>query len=63
MHSRVGDLPKYLPALAFSSSYFHKVIRTGVASSNPIVHMEISPWGDEIAVNLQLLQNRIRNET
>ncbi|KAJ6551379.1 hypothetical protein B0H19DRAFT_1157416 [Mycena capillaripes] len=62
-YSTVGDLPHYLPTLAFPPSYFHRVIRTGPASSNPIVHVDISPWGQEIAANLQLLQDRIRTET
>ncbi|KIY52567.1 hypothetical protein FISHEDRAFT_34988 [Fistulina hepatica ATCC 64428] len=62
-YSSIGDLPKYIPALSFSPSYFHRIIRTGPTSSNPIVHMDISPWGEEIASNLQLLQDRARTET
>ncbi|KAJ7604646.1 hypothetical protein FB45DRAFT_768469 [Roridomyces roridus] len=62
-YSAVGDLPQYLPTLAFSPSYFHRVIRTGPASMNPVVHIDISPWGQEIAANLQLLQDRVRTET
>ncbi|KAF7313847.1 hypothetical protein HMN09_00542200 [Mycena chlorophos] len=62
-YSAVGDLPQYLPTLAFPPSYFHRVIRTGPNSSNPVAHIDISPWGQEIAANLQLLQDRIRTET
>ncbi|PFH45526.1 hypothetical protein AMATHDRAFT_71624 [Amanita thiersii Skay4041] len=62
-YSPVGDLPKYLPALAFPPSYFHRVIRSGTTSGNPIVHIDLSPWGEEIAANLQLLQDRVRTET
>ncbi|KAF8900742.1 hypothetical protein CPB84DRAFT_1020541 [Gymnopilus junonius] len=62
-YSTVGDLPKYLPTLAFPPSYFHRVIRTGANLSNPIAHIDISPWGEEIAMNLQLLQDRVRTET
>ncbi|CAK5274200.1 unnamed protein product [Mycena citricolor] len=62
-YSAVGDLPQYLPTLAFPPSYFHRVIRTGPTSTNPVAHMDISPWGHEIAANLQLLQDRIRTET
>ncbi|KAJ6598451.1 hypothetical protein DFH09DRAFT_903664 [Mycena vulgaris] len=62
-YSTVGDLPQYLPTLAFPPSYFHRVIRTGPASTNPVVHVDISPWGQEIAANLQLLQDRVRTET
>ncbi|KAF9265476.1 hypothetical protein L218DRAFT_898215 [Marasmius fiardii PR-910] len=62
-YSTVGDLPKYIPALAFPPSYFHRVIRTGPASSNPVVRMDLTPWGMEIASNLQLLQDRVRTET
>jgi len=62
-YSSVGDLPKYLPTLAFPPSYFHRVIRTGANLSNPIAHIDISPWGEEIAMNLQLLQDRVRTET
>ncbi|KAF8148000.1 hypothetical protein B0H34DRAFT_669084 [Crassisporium funariophilum] len=61
--SPIGDLPKYMPTLAFPPSYFHRVIRTGPNVSNPIVHVDISPWGEEIAMNLQLLQDRVRTET
>lgn len=59
-YSRTGEVPQYLHTLAFPPSYFHRVIRT---SGNPIIHMDISPWGEEIASNLQLLQDRIRTET
>lgn len=60
--SRIGDLPKYLPTLAFPPSYFHRVIRTQ-GSGNPICHIDIAPWGEEIAEHLQLLQDRMRTET
>ena len=61
--SRGGDLPKYIPTMAFPPSYFHKSIRPGSSSSNPIVRVDISQWGDQIAANLQLLQDRVRTET
>ncbi|KAI0659097.1 hypothetical protein C8Q70DRAFT_916255 [Cubamyces menziesii] len=61
-YSRAGDLPKYLPTLAFPPSYFHRVIRT-MGSGNPICHIDIAPWGEEIAANLQLLQDRMKMET
>ena len=32
-------------------------------TSNPVVHMDISLWGEEIAANLQLLQDRVKTET
>ncbi|KAL0959005.1 hypothetical protein HGRIS_014318 [Hohenbuehelia grisea] len=62
-YSAVGDLPKYLHTFAFPPSYFHRVIRTGATSSNPVAHIDVSPWGEEIAANLQLLQDRVRTET
>jgi hypothetical protein len=62
-YSPMGELPKYMHALAFPPSYFHRVIRSGTMGSNPIVHMDVSPWGEEIAANLQLLQDRVRTET
>lgn len=62
-YSPVGDTPRYIPSMAFSPSYFHRVIRTGPSSQNPIVRVDISPWGQEIAANLQLLQDRARTET
>ncbi|KAG9220129.1 hypothetical protein CCMSSC00406_0007176 [Pleurotus cornucopiae] len=62
-YSSVGDLPKYIRSLAFPPSYFHRVIRTGSSNSNPIAHIDVSPWGEEIAANLQLLQDRVRTET
>ncbi|CCM01783.1 uncharacterized protein FIBRA_03850 [Fibroporia radiculosa] len=60
--SRTGDLPYYLPTLAFPPSYFHRVIRTP-GSGNPICHIDISPWGGEVAANLQLIQDRTKTET
>ncbi|KIJ95400.1 hypothetical protein K443DRAFT_11409 [Laccaria amethystina LaAM-08-1] len=39
------------------------VIRSGLTISNPILHIDVSPWGEESAANLQLLQDRIRTET
>ncbi|KIK70592.1 hypothetical protein GYMLUDRAFT_282397 [Collybiopsis luxurians FD-317 M1] len=63
-YSTIGDLPKYIPGFAFPPSYFHRVIRTGgTSSSNPVVRLDITPWGAEIAANLQLLQDRVRTET
>jgi len=62
-YSTVGDLPKYMHSLAFPPSYFHRVIRTGATSNNPIAHIDVSHWGLEIAQNLQLLQDRVRTET
>ncbi|KAH7925237.1 hypothetical protein BV22DRAFT_1011655 [Leucogyrophana mollusca] len=64
--SRMGELPPYFHNLAFSPSYFHRVLRTGVSGSgggNPIVYVDLSPWGEELAANLQLLQDRARTET
>ena len=40
----------------------HRVIRTQ-GSGNPICHIDIAPWGEEIAEHLQLLQDRTRTET
>ncbi|KAF8170193.1 hypothetical protein K438DRAFT_1466478, partial [Mycena galopus ATCC 62051] len=57
-YSAVGDLPQYLPTLAIPPSYFHRVIRTGPASTNPVVYIDVSPWGQEIATDLPLLQDR-----
>ncbi|OBZ77675.1 hypothetical protein A0H81_02251 [Grifola frondosa] len=61
-YSRSGDLPMYLPTLAFPPSYFHRVVRT-MGSGNPIVHIDIAPWAEEIATKLQLLQDRTKTET
>ncbi|THH29910.1 hypothetical protein EUX98_g4294 [Antrodiella citrinella] len=61
-YSRVGDLPRYLPTMAFPPSYFHRVIRT-MGTGNPVVHVDLSPWEDQIAFNLQLLQDRMKTET
>ncbi|KAJ6619263.1 hypothetical protein B0H10DRAFT_1793793 [Mycena sp. CBHHK59/15] len=61
-YSAVGDLPQCLPALVFLPSYFHCVIQMGPPSTNPVVHMDISPWGQEIAANLQLLQDGVQTE-
>ena len=59
-YSPSGDLPRYLPSLAFAPSYFHKVIRIG---GDPVIHIDLNPWAEEIAMNLQLLQDRVKTET
>jgi hypothetical protein len=58
----MGDLPPSLPALAFPPSYFHRVIRVA-GDRNPIVHIDIRFWAEDIIANLQLLQDRVRTET
>jgi hypothetical protein len=67
-YSRMGELSPYFHSLAFSPSYFHRVIRTGVNAAmypdgNPIVYLDVSPWGKELATNLQLLQDRATTTT
>ncbi|ETW75243.1 hypothetical protein HETIRDRAFT_331665 [Heterobasidion irregulare TC 32-1] len=62
-YSDMGDLPPYLPSLAFPPSYFHRLIRTAGDHKNPICHIDVAPWGTEIAANLQLLQDRVKTET
>lgn len=67
-YSRMGELSPLFHSLAFSPSYFHRVIRTGVnpvvnPGGNPIVYMDVSPWGQELAANLQLLQDRATTAT
>ncbi|PCH37166.1 hypothetical protein WOLCODRAFT_167358 [Wolfiporia cocos MD-104 SS10] len=52
--SRTGDIPQFLPALAFPPSYLHRVVHAA-GSGNPIAPIDISPCGGEIAANLQLL--------
>lgn len=61
-YSHAGDLPKYLPTLAFPPSYFHRIIRT-MGSGNPICHIDIAPWGEETVSNPQLIPDRMRSET
>ena len=55
-------MPPSLPGLAFPPSYFHRVIRVA-GDRNPITHIDIRFWGEEILANLQLLQDRVRTET
>lgn len=67
-YSRLGELSPYFHSLAFSPSYFHRVIRIGASAghnpqANPIVYVDVSPWGKEISENLQLLQERGKAET
>lgn len=67
-YSRMGELSPYFHSLAFAPSYFHRVIRIGSSAThnphcNPLVYVDVSPWGREIATNLQLLQDRARTET
>ena len=46
--------------MAFAPSYFHRVIRI---YGNPIVYIDLNPWAEEIVMNLQLLQDRVKTET
>ena len=67
-YSRMGELSPYFHSLGFAPSYFHRVIRTGVHATlnpegNPMVYIDISPWGKELASNLQLLQDRALTTT
>ncbi|KAF8603067.1 hypothetical protein BDV93DRAFT_443099 [Ceratobasidium sp. AG-I] len=59
-YSTTGELPKYIHSLAFSPSYWHKVIRT---SNSPLCHIDLAPYAAEIAQNLQLVQDRVQTET
>lgn len=62
-YSETGDLPAYLPSLAFPPPYFHRVIRTAGEHNNPVCHIDVSPWGNEIMSHLQLLQDKVKTET
>ncbi|KAF8754700.1 hypothetical protein RHS01_05955 [Rhizoctonia solani] len=55
-----GELPKYIHSLAFSPSYWHKIIRT---SNSPLCHIDLTPYAAEIARNIQLVQDRVQTET
>ncbi|KAF8514937.1 hypothetical protein BU17DRAFT_52070 [Hysterangium stoloniferum] len=59
-YSIMGELPRYMHSLSFPPSYFHKVI---FSNGNPLCQLDISPWGAEIAQNVQLLQDRVITET
>ncbi|CAE6487904.1 unnamed protein product [Rhizoctonia solani] len=59
-YSTTGELPKYIHSLAFSPSYWHKIIRT---SNSPLCHIDLTPYASEIAANLQLVQDRVQTET
>lgn len=61
-YSQIGEVPPSMPALAFPPSYFHRVIRVA-GDRNPIAHLDIRFWGEEIMNNLQLLSDRVRTET
>jgi hypothetical protein len=59
-YSTAGDIPPYLHSLSFPPAYFHKVLRS---SGNPVMQIDLRPWGKEIASNLQLVQDRVQAET
>ena len=62
-YSAAGDIPKHIPSLALPPSYYHRVISTGPLNVDPIVRIDVSPWGHEIARNLQLMQDKMVVET
>ncbi len=53
-------MPPYLHSFSFPPSYFHRILRS---AGNPIVQLDIRPWGREIAMNLHLVQDRGHAET
>jgi hypothetical protein len=59
-------VPVYVSALAFSPSYFHRVIRTvalpGGREGDPAAHADFGPWGAQVAGSVRLLQDRVRSE-
>jgi hypothetical protein len=60
----MGAIPRYLHSLSFPPSYFHKIIRCGSGvEADPIVQIDISPFGEQIATHLQLLQERVAMDT
>ncbi|CAE6383219.1 unnamed protein product [Rhizoctonia solani] len=59
-YSTTGELPQYIHSLAFSPSYWHKIIRT---SNSPLCHIDLTPYAAEIARNIQLVQDRVQTET
>lgn len=62
--SKMGAVSRYIHSLSFPPSYFHKIIRCGSGvEADPIVQIDISPFGEEIAANLQLLQERVAMDT
>ncbi|KAG8791372.1 hypothetical protein FRC16_000437 [Serendipita sp. 398] len=58
--STTGDIPPYLHSLSFPPAYFHRVLRS---TGNPIMQLDLRPWGREVASNLQLIQDRGSAET
>lgn len=60
----MGAVPRYLHSFYFPPSYFHKIIRCGSGiEADPIVQIDVEPFGEQIAANLQLLQERVAMDT
>lgn len=59
-YSLAGEIPPYIDSLCFPPSYWHKILRI---NGDPIVHIDIQPYAQEIAANLALLQSRVQTET
>ncbi|KAF8312062.1 hypothetical protein DL93DRAFT_2060266, partial [Clavulina sp. PMI_390] len=55
-----GEIPPYIDSLCFPPSYWHKILRI---PGDPIVHIDLQPYAEEIARNLALLQSRVQTET
>jgi hypothetical protein len=58
--SNAGEVPPYLHSFSLPPSYFHRVLRS---TGNPIVQLDIRPWGREVAANLHLVQDKGHAET
>ncbi|KAG8938125.1 hypothetical protein FRC03_007627, partial [Tulasnella sp. 419] len=58
-YSLTGDVPENIDSLAFSPSYWWKVVQLG---GNPVCYINLAPFAVDIANNLQLLQDRVQNE-
>ncbi|KAE9391533.1 hypothetical protein BT96DRAFT_831917 [Gymnopus androsaceus JB14] len=63
-YSPIGDIPKYIPGFAFPPSYFHRIIRSSTMtpsqSDDPIIRLDLTPWGAEIISNVKLVEDRVR---
>ncbi|KAG8940649.1 hypothetical protein FRC03_005222, partial [Tulasnella sp. 419] len=58
-YSLTGDVPENIDSLAFSPSYWWKVVQL---IGNPVCYIDLAPFAVDIASNLQLLQERVQNE-
>lgn len=53
----IGHLPAWLNVVQYSPFYWHNIIKS--STPQPVVHLDISPWREQILGSLRLVQDQV----